>query len=248
MAPAHTIMTGDTAIVDPDDPTTWPDEVRAWVDRWGEQRIEDALGGSWVAVREEDGFRELLRGRRLLAYHSTCLLEHEADAIKRDGLDPVSAELIGKRLDAAFERGHLSDLERQALRRAHIFARNDRADPVERRLLEARELGVYLLAGRGCFNDPHVDMVEWLSTWGGPALYEGVTRWPEPDPLAETLRRLGWPSIVVTALEVTNEGFRRPTIVEPLGLVFSLVALGNTDLEHATEICYSAPISATNIL
>lgn len=230
-------MDDSARIVDVDDPGTWPERVREWVERWGRQRIADLHEGTDVSTAQEDGFRDLLEGTRLLAYHSTRLLEHEIEAIRRDGLAPLSAELVSGRIDRAWEQGYLPEPERDALHGAHIFA----SPSVDMLKLKGRTRGVYLLLGRSAFDWQRDHIHEWLNTWGGPALYEGVS----PKRLS-LLKELGRPTIVAAALEFRNERFRSP-VNEPLGLVFSGIR-HRDPLFSVTELCYSARIPPADLV
>ena len=228
--------------IDPDVPDTWPCEITAWVERFGRQRIEYAIhGGPRV---DETEFRELLVGHRLLVRHSTRLMEHEEATIRRDGLRPVSAGLIEVRIDEAWRRGLVSEEERQELRRAHIWAKLDRDDAAENRTLVARGLGVYLLMGLRPLDDGHAN--EWLSQWGGPALYEGLPRPPAPSSLREKLRRVSQPAIVEATLEFSEERFPR-SVGEPFGLVFSEILFGETALYGGMEVCHVGPVPPASL-
>jgi hypothetical protein len=240
-------------IVDVDDRETWPDAISEWVERWGDLQVRHALqgGASLAAMESGTAFRELLAGQRLLAYHSTRLLKHEEEAIRVEGLLPVSAGLVQRRIDDAWRQGFLSEGEREELHRINIFARHDRDRADERQFLEARERGVYLLVGRTALEEAPLHLCEWLSIWGGPAIYEGVPGWPAPSPDARfpTLRSLhtiGRPTIIASALEYRDEDFG-PLAAHTLGLMFSCVASG----EHwgaSGEVCFRGPVRPEDIL
>lgn len=113
-------------LVDPGDPSTWPDDVahavQALVARCrgvssNSRRTlsyELRLESPDAAAEEECRFRALL-GRSLVPlYHATRLLPHEIDGVHRKGLMVLSEEHRSERLDAAIEI-YTQELDRRVL-------------------------------------------------------------------------------------------------------------------------------------
>jgi len=152
----------------------------------------------------------------------------------QEGLRPVSEDLLRERINLALTHGYLTEPQWGELLRSHVFTGDDK------RTLEARGQGVYLLVGRAALDLARPHLCEWLAMWGGPTLFEGCA-----EDLQDVLKGLGRPTIVSVALEFVNERFR-PPVSEPLGLVFSSVAL--KDSEAATEIRYSSLVPPKDIV
>lgn len=100
-------------IVGLDDESSWPEAERLA----GSTEFTTDLSSELIEREEE--FHSLFAGRRLLAFHSTSLFEHEIADIRRDGLRPLSPRLVAQKIDEAHARGEVSTFERD-----HCLARN----------------------------------------------------------------------------------------------------------------------------
>ena len=228
------------AIIDPDCRPTWPPAVTAWVDRYGDELR--AGPGIVRLVEAEDEFRLLLEGHGVLTYHCSRFLDEELAAIRSDGLRPVSAHLIRRRIESAYRGGHLSRSQADELHRRNPFENFDQKATRVRSSLEARGQGVYLYLGRRGFEDSPFEYADWLGTWGGPTLFEPLG---EQGDLRRVLRDLGRPSIVVAALEFQSDRFRA-AIVDKFALMFCTIEGDEPWL--GGEICYRANISGEDII
>jgi len=107
---------GHAPVVDVDDPTTWPQPLAAFV----QQRVEESeleeldLYVDLPLHELEAEARRMLAGCLVRARHCTRLLDHEAEAIRSQGLRPLDLALVRERLDQVFERGLLTE-EQHAL-------------------------------------------------------------------------------------------------------------------------------------
>jgi len=124
----------------------------------------------------------------LLGFHATRLMKHEVEEIKRSGLQPLSVELLQRRLGAAQKAGALTAEEYRRLFACHQAA-------CENRL------------GRMAFCFTHAQLKDeggvgrLLGSWGGEALYNSHEDDAKTGPL---LKGLGSPCIVVAAVGVAD--------------------------------------------
>jgi hypothetical protein len=96
--------------IDPGADETWPDDVRAEVERLVAEcrrfnnsaekvSAELSLGHVDAAFDAEHSFRALLGERLVSLFHATRLLPHEVDSVVHDGLIVLSEEFRSRRLD-----------------------------------------------------------------------------------------------------------------------------------------------------
>jgi hypothetical protein len=123
----------------------------------------------------------------LLGFHATRLMEHEVKEIERSGLEPLSVELLERRLLAAQSAGALTP--EQA---ARLLARHQAAD-------ENRSRRTAFFFTRAQLKNAGLDRL--CRSWGGEALYGCHEDDEETGPL---LRSLGTPCIVVAAVSVAD--------------------------------------------
>jgi hypothetical protein len=220
-------MTGPA--IDIDESGTWPEPVREWVKPYVESLRGTTTFTSDLAVplEREDELRALL-GDQLLAFHCTRLLDHELDAVRRQGLRPLTLELVVERIDAAHAHGHLSDRDRERLRQRNLFALND---------ARYREQQVCLVLGRSGLDDSGV--VPLMSRWGGEAISMA-----DPDS-TEPAAFIGRPAVVVTAIDLSVSHTVSPTFPS-LGKLFVGAGLG-TNGRYA-DVLLRAPVPAGDIV
>lgn len=94
--------------IDPAEIATWPDAVTEIVDELAgelEHRIESPYATDLTCLDIDGEIEQRLRhaasGHDLLAYHATRLLPHERDWLLRDGLEPYSDDLRGRKMRGA---------------------------------------------------------------------------------------------------------------------------------------------------
>lgn len=204
-------------IVDLDDESSWPEAVGTFVAGQAERlegSTEFTTDLSSELIEREEEFYSFLGGRRLLAFHSTSLFDHEIADIRRDGLQSLSPELVARKIDAAHRRGEISTPQRD-----HCLARNVYAiDNVA-----GREGRICLVVGRSIFDGDGGGLTPFLGGWGGESMNGGPG--PDEDPV---LRQLGRPSIVVAAVDLGASG-NRPYAAPSLPKVFVGKRLGLND-------------------
>lgn len=169
---------------------TWPAPAVEWAQRHAELTRDQPEGSTiWIHVEEEgDAFRALLRGEKLLVYHCTRLLEHEAAWIRTEGLRPLTRALVEGRIRAAYAEGHLTPGERDELLASNVFAIGAQ---------ENREQQICFVAGRESFDDGYSGWESLLATWGGEAIYFTAQH------LEPRLREFGTPTIVPAAIDLS---------------------------------------------
>jgi hypothetical protein len=150
--------------VDIDIPATWPPHIYQAVSVWaaecaGTTRYTNDLP---LDLELESPFRRELAGFFLRAYHYTKLLAHEREIIQRQGLRPLTVELLNERIGAARTSGNITADEAERFHKGHVFAAGEQMH---------REGQVCLvLSGRLFEREPDA-CLPLLSSWGGEALY-----------------------------------------------------------------------------
>jgi hypothetical protein len=193
-------------IVDPDDDSTWPEEVVRWVRATADAVDNDVdhTGNLALPFEGEDEFRALFSGYLVRAYHATRLLPHEEHRIREGGLRLLSEGLVRDRINAAREFGHIS-----AELHAHLLD-----SPALRYARSKNRTGqICLYLSEHTMEEQAHGLWRLLATWGGEAIY-----W-DNEVVVETLRRLGRPSVVVAALDLSL-GWRTHQIWPGLREVF----------------------------
>jgi hypothetical protein len=178
-------------VIDIDRAVTWPEDVRREVEGCanrlrGATRFTSDLP---ILPDDEDAFRARLDGRPLRTYHATRLLDHERDAITREGLLPLTAELVERRIDLANRVKAITADQRRTLSATNVFALGCE---------EYRENQVCLTLGEGSL-DEIGGVWRLLSTWGGEAIYWANER----SELGDRLKPLGSPTVVAAAVDLT---------------------------------------------
>jgi hypothetical protein len=216
-------------LIDIDDSDTWPESVREWMAPYVESLpvMSGYTSDLAVPLEREDEFRALV-GDRLLAFHCTRLLDHELDAVRREGVRPLTRELVDERINAAHARGYLSDVDRARLRQRNVFALG---------AAQHREKRVCLVLGRAGLDDSGVHPL--MSRWGGEAIYMA-----DPDS-TELAAFIGRPAVVVAAIDLSISHTVSPTFPS-LGKLFVGAALG-TGGRYA-DVLLQAPVPAADVL
>jgi len=180
------------SIIDVDDPTTWPSHVAQRVCKRARQLAGVTRYTTDLPVlEEEDEFRALLRGHHLRAYHCTRLLDHELVAIRKEGLRPLTPDLISDRLRAALASRDITRSERHVLLAGHVFATNEHGH---------RDNQVCLILSRSVMDERPFRCEPLLATWGG----EGIYMSSGTQPLSERLAEIGKAAIVVAAIDLSD--------------------------------------------
>lgn len=220
-----------------DDVSTWPGGVCAAV-----ESLADTVQGNPTHYDELDldpgavkAVGELLADHSIRAYHCTRLLEHEAHDIRRDGLSPLSRELIKRRIRAACDHDAIAPTERDRLLSGHMFA-------TEEHHTRGRRLGNISFAATLEPFDTHFRAINpLLSNWGGEALYYSAG-------IAEDervrLSQIGTPSIVVASLPIKQPEPMKTFFALPV--YFTATWLGLSDV--GCDLIYRAPVPGPDVL
>ena len=123
----------------------------------------------------------------LLGFHATRLMDHEVQTIRQGGLEPLSVELLERRLLVAQSVGALTPEQAARLLARHKAAEDNRS----RRTAFFFTRAQLKNAGLDCL----------CRSWGGEALYSCHADNEETGPL---LTSLGTPCIVVAAVSVAD--------------------------------------------
>jgi len=180
------------AAVDIDDVGTWPPRIRAFCKNWASV-LQDTrfITDLKLPDGEEASFETMIGHLPLRAFHCTRLMDEEAEAIRRQGLVPLSERLVASRIRRAYVSGHLTAAERDTLTSGTVFASGNAA---------GRPGQVCAVMGRTIFSEDPAAVDLMLGLWGGEAIY-----WAhESTALAARLRTLGKPSIVVINLRMAG--------------------------------------------
>jgi hypothetical protein len=213
------------ALVDVDDLRTWPDPLRAFMDRFvAEVDVKRAGTG----IEEEAPMVDALRGHELLAFHCTRLMANEVADIRRFGLRLLDEDLVRSRIAAADARGELSRAARAYAETRNVFATGNSAHRVGQ---------VRCVLGRSVFDHDAGGVEPFLETWGGEAIRGGPA-----DPPFE-LAGLGRPAIVVVKVSPAsaNGWHSFPS------LPTTFAATMRDDWASA-DICWADPIPGKDVL
>lgn len=218
-------------LIDLDTETTWPEATR----RWAEERA-DSLANSTefladlaISLEEEDEFRQTFGPRKLVAYHNTRLLPHEADAICSGGLRLLDEQLVCDRIADAIAHGALPDAARRHAESRNIY---------EIRNESGRGSQVCFVIGRSVFDENPRGCDPLLRHWGGEAIRGGPGDVP-------ALELVGAPSIVVAKLNLTrrhNDPYSWPLLAKLF--VGSLLRLDG----RSADVHYHEPVPGRDIL
>ena len=197
--------TGDVpGIVDYERPDTWPQALTALFDAhadileiygheqhcinmlsleercWAQNHYQDQQD---QIVRRAD---EILADEQLLGFHCTRLADDEIADVWANGLQPLSADFLQKRIGRRIEAG-------------------DIPQSIGHQLLNKHQAGDQSRQGHLCFVNMRStlksksDVGRLFRSWGGEALYNSHEDDPETGPL---LRRIGTPCIWIVVLPI----------------------------------------------
>jgi len=178
------------AIIDLDDRATWPLAIHEEVAKWANKLdgTTEYTGGLALRIEDELSFRDLFEGYLFRVYHCTRLMPHETDMVRKNGLRPLSAELITERVTAAKEYGCITEQQASRFQNAHVFATGEQNN---------RKSQVCFVLSKNIFRNNIKACNPLLTTWGGEGMYmsSGAKHF-----LAE-LKILGTPTIVIALIE-----------------------------------------------
>ncbi len=159
-----------------------------------EQRLQNDPDGSLAHILRpnefskerqqiiEQRFMPLLEGKKLLVWHYTRLLPHEAKKIERCGMEVTTSESMKTRLMDARDEGLLSECEVAAL-----IEGSPLRDENQNRCRSGK---LYFVPKRFPVNAPSVELL--TSYWGGEVVYF----WQKDPTLKTKLKSMGVPSVV----------------------------------------------------
>jgi hypothetical protein len=217
--------------IDLDEGATWPEATR----RWAHEHAGRLAGSTqWLAdlaisLEQEDEFRQTFGARKLIAYHNTRLLPHEAQAIRAGGLRLLDEQLVRDRISNAVARGALSHAARREAETGNIYAIRN---------VEGRASRICLVIGRSTFDEDPGGCDSLLRYWGGEAIRGGPGEVPE-------LATIGTPSIVVAQLGLTrrhDDPYSYPLLAKLfVGLLLRLEGCYG-------ELHYAEPVAGADVL
>jgi hypothetical protein len=205
-------------VVDVDDVATWPapfaDFIRELADTAHLDDVE--MSEDLNLYGKEEQARRHLEGCLVRARHCTRLLEHEDEAVRAQGLQLLSLDLVNARLDRAYGLGLLTAQE-------HALIRTENC-------LTPRPSRWGTRKGQVCFTLSKAAMIHnadggdrLLRFWGGEAIY---WLYCETHPqIGRKLQTMGRPTIVTALLDLSDPA--RHHIFKSLVNTFVGKALGN---------------------
>ncbi len=224
------------SVISIDDPSTWPTDVF--------ERVEaraSVLAGTTehtldlgIDPNEDVEFRAVLTDHLLTVYHATRLLDHEIEWMWRDGLVPLSNELVRRRIEAARDSGYITANDRDELLRGNLFAADRRT--------ASRENQVCFLLSRRTLDQNVSGIWHLLTTWGGEGIYLGRF---STDVEAHLLRKLGSPAIVVAAIPLAEDSQNHH--VSP-GVLKAFVGRQLELSDYGASVLYRAAVPSRQIV
>lgn len=193
-------------IINSDDQSTWPTELRQAVERHEaeirsyhlERAAIDRSAQDDVTLRidrPENSFEPIwnrvlavanaaLEGQYLLGYHASRLTEDDVSSIKTSGLEVLSVNLLNRRLEALRDAGQLTEQLFASLSARHQAADDNRANKI------------WFVFVAATLKDES-GMERFFRSWGGEALYNSHEDHRLTGP---ALRSQGGPAIVQAAV------------------------------------------------
>jgi hypothetical protein len=209
-------------VVDLDDLESWPNEIRAELDRnldslIAERRAErkyDLSADRWFKPAPPMPFTERacdlilkrMETERLRVFHATRLLDF--DEVRRDGLRPLVLQERVSRLRDLAKRGRLNGISDGV---DELIAGVDLSD----KYFTIREMRVWATPRRRYLHDGGCDV--FFEHWGGEAV-QRLARMASPE-LEAAIKQIGAPAVVIAnipAIGVCEGSTSRmpPTMVE----------------------------------
>lgn len=174
--------------IDVERPSTWPaalgEVVAAVAPRYAGTQF---AGDIWLTDHEAAAIEDELAGLDVVGYHASRLLEHELEAIAREGMPLLDRAFLERKVASARDRGHLTEKEARILLAEHAALDNRTMN---------RAGKVCAVVPRGSLDSDPGGVAQLLAYWGGEALY-----WAhEKSALGPTLRRIGCPAVVAVRI------------------------------------------------
>lgn len=166
----------------------------------------------------------------IIGYHCTKLMKHEIQAIKNDGLKPLSKELLHERIDKALNHGFFTEEEANYFKEENQASKSCRAGMIW--------FCCYPLhsAGEG-------GLCRFFHSWGGEALYNKHEASPH---YGGKLRSLGQPCVVKARISMKD-------VIEnfffPQNLIRKYLSLKGFELQEDIKFdaCIKVPVCASKI-
>jgi hypothetical protein len=215
-------MPAQAPIVELADPTTWPPAFSKLVT---EEAEAGRLSERWLAGEIRDPqFMDALDGVMLRTYHCTRLTTTEVGWVRDEGLVPLSAELVERKLAQAVTDGHLTDAEVMLYRGRHKGRHRNRTGRI------------WLVGDRADLANDQVR--NFLEIWGGEAINMTYQR---RSAECVRLERVGVPTVVATLLDpVTERDYAGP------GIGLSAVRR-MAGVESGTSVCTTVALGPERI-
>jgi hypothetical protein len=159
-----------------------------------------------LSHEDEDEFRNLFEGHRIVAHHATRLLPNEVEDVRTGGLRRLTSGLVLERIKNAEVFGHITEGEQKTFGNAHVFATHE---------AEHRKDRICFFLSETTLVDRVHGVRPLMREWGGEALSmssRGVDLRPR-------LAELGTPAIVVATIDL-HEGWRVHSVWPGLQQVF----------------------------
>ncbi|NRD67992.1 hypothetical protein HRD49_40305 [Corallococcus exiguus] len=221
-------------MIDPDDVSTWPDDLRDYVDELAASAPGDVEYTADLRLLDEaKPMLAMLSGAVVRAYHCTRLLPHEVVGVRQNGLKVLSSDLMAAKIGDALSAGAISRAESVELMDGHVFAKG---------LARHRKGRVCLVAGRDMFDSHSSGFDSLLSIWGGEAIYSAMGgRW-------ETrLREIGTASVVAVNLNFEHVTESKQHLVFP-GIAELFVGYSLKLKDRGAEIHYFADVLGAHVV
>lgn len=153
-----------TDTLDIDDDATWPEEIRLAIEQIIVDRPEilEAKNDDELLLTfdERNQIEDLLTRVPIVVYHATRLLPHEIESVNRDGLKPLSNDLVSSRINGAVASGDLDKKVAIRLREAGLSDADD----------ENRRAQICFATSRNAIRSRY-HFQNLFGYWGGEVIY-----------------------------------------------------------------------------
>lgn len=204
-----------------DDPGSWSQSIYHYVAKRSEQLAGTSKSTLDLPIDpvEDSQFARLFDGLVLVAYHCTRLLPHEVDSVRREGLAPLTEDLVRRRIEEAHLHSAINEAERDRLLDGNVFATNE---------ADRREGQVWLFLSRRTLDLRWHGIWRLVEFWGGEGIYWNFER----TDIEDRIRTMGRPTVVRAGLTVST---MEPGAIRSLLKPFVGRLLGFED--HDSEVC-----------